>query len=165
MKHKQDDFFEKGTEYYEKGEFKKALRLLLKAQKMGYKDYFSHLNIGNVYDDYAFYQGEKNRKKAKKWFKKGMALGDNSCMVNLAVSYQQENKMKKAKKWFKKVVKLGDNETGLLLAQIYLQEGKIQKAIKLLEVFKGDRLLLNMSEGGQEDGLKLLEKIRENIIS
>ncbi|MEA3491146.1 MAG: hypothetical protein U9R27_04525 [Campylobacterota bacterium] len=48
------------------------------------------------------------------------------------------------------------------MAKLYLMEGKIKKAINLLEVFEGDRLKLNISEGGQEDALKLLNQISKN---
>jgi len=58
---------------------------------------------------------------------------------------------------------MGDNEVAYELAKMYLLEGKINKAIKLLKIFKGDRLVLSVSEGEQEDALKLLNQIEKNI--
>jgi TPR repeat protein len=161
MNKKLDYYFAKGTELYEKGKFKKALRLLLKAENI--ETGYASLNIGNIYSDYALYQGQKNRIKSEKWFKKISKSNDCSAMHNLAVLYKESYKYKKAKKWFKKAIKCGENESAYELAKLYLMEGKIKKAIKLLEIFEGDRLKLNISEGGQEDALKLLNKIQKNI--
>lgn len=77
--------------------------------------------------------------------------------------FKEEYRYKKAKKWFNQALKCGDNEAAYELAKLYLTEGKIKKAIKLLEIFKGDRVKLNVSEGAQEDALRLLNKIQKNI--
>ncbi|MEA3491147.1 MAG: hypothetical protein U9R27_04530 [Campylobacterota bacterium] len=68
MNSKADYYATKGTEYYEQGKFKKALRLLLKAEKL--EAGYVALNIGNIYDDYAFFQGKKIGKKQKSGLKK-----------------------------------------------------------------------------------------------
>jgi len=161
MNKKLDYYFDKGTEYYEQCKFKKALRLLLKAEKI--ETGSASLNIGNIYSDYAFFQGKKNRKKALLWFKKSITKDWNAGMFNIAFMYKEAHKFRKSKKWFKKSLKGGDNETAFELAKLYLMEGKIKKAINLLKIFEGNRLELNISEGVQEDALKLLKQIKKNI--
>jgi TPR repeat protein len=161
MNDKLNEYSAKGSEYLEKKEFKKALRCLLKAENI--QEGYDALNIGNIYDGYSLCQARKNRKKAIKWFKKATNTGSYNGMSNLAAMYREAYKFKKAIKWLKKAIKYGDNEAAYELAKLYLMEGKIQKSIKLLEIFKGDRLKLNISEGGQEDALKLLNKIRKSI--
>ncbi len=158
MTKKYDYYFDKGMNFYEKGKYKKALKFLLKAEK--YNKGYASINIGIVYSDYAWSLGKKERNKAKEWDKKAIAKGDCSGMNNIAVIYREEYRLKKAKKWFKRAIQCGEKESAYELAKIFLMEGKIKKAIKLLEIFKGDRLKLNISEGGQEDALVLLNRIK-----
>jgi TPR repeat protein len=161
MMKKFDIYFNRASEYLDDEKFKKALMFFLKAEKLQRGDVA--LNIGYTYDEYSIFLGKKSKKKSKKWFKKAIKYGDFGGITSIAIMYRELYKFKKSKKWFKKAIKYGDNETSYELAKLYLMEGKIKKATKLLEIFEGDRLKLNISEGGQEDGLKLLHKIKRDI--
>ena len=161
MKKKAEKYFVKADKYLENNKLKKALKYFLKAELIE-KGYCS-LNVGYVYDRYAWKIGNKYRKKAKKWYKKSISNNDYTGYTNLGSMYREAYKLKKAKKTFKKAIKMGDNEVAYELAKMYLLEGKINKAIKLLKIFKGDRLVLSVSEGEQEDALKLLNQIEKNI--
>lgn len=157
------DYYSQGIDYLDKCHLKKALRYLLKAEKI--KKGYASLSIGNTYKYYALCQSKKNRKKAMKWFKLGAEVGHCGSMYNVAVEYNEAYKFKKAKKWFKKTIKCGDNEAYLELGKLYLIEGKINKAIQCLKIFKGDRLKLNISEGAQEDALKILKQIEKTLMN
>ena len=156
-----DEYFDSAMEYLEKKDYKMSLKYFLKTEKI--KEGFSSLNIGYLYEEYSLSLGEKSGKKALKWYKKAAKTGDCSAMNNIAIMYRESYAFKKAKKWFLKSIECGANETYYDLAKLYLIEGKIKKAIQCLEVFKADRLKLNVSEGTQEDALKLLEKIQKDI--
>jgi len=161
MNKKAEKYFIKADKYLENNKLKKALKYFLKAE-FKEKGYCS-LNVGYTYDRLAWRVGNKYRKKARLWYKYTIKNNDITGYSNLGCMYREAYKFKKAKKMFKKAIKKGDNEVAYELAKLYLLEGKINKAIKLLKIFKGDRLLLSISEGGQEDALELLKKIEKHI--
>ena len=157
-----DEYFETAMKYFEKKDYKISLKYFLKAEKI--KEGYSSLNIGYLHEEYALSLGKKARRKALQWYKKAAKTGDCSAMNNIAIMYREEYMFKKAKKWFLKSIQCGENETYYELAKLYLIEGNIKKAIQCLEVFKADRLKLNVSEGTQEDALNLLKKIQKNVL-
>ena len=161
MNKKAERNFIKADKYLEQNKLEKALKYFLKAEFIE-KGYCS-LNVGYTYDRYAWKVGNKYRKKAKQWYEDTIANNDITGYANLGCMYREAYKFKKAKKMFKVAIKKGDNEVALELAKLYLMEGKIKKAIKLLKIFKGNRLELNISEGGQEDAIKLLRKIQKDM--
>ena len=163
MKKEMKKYFDKASQAWKKNNYKKSFKLYKKCSNMNYTPCFWYLgymyddamgtkedkkealywykraegsgepchdNIANIYGNEPF----KNRKKEKKWIKKGIKRKDSSSMYNMAIYYREENRMRKMQQWFKKSYKYNDGSAAFELAKIYLSKAKINKGIKYLKI-------------------------------
>jgi len=156
-------YFNQADSYLEDRNFDKALRLLLKIERISKGK--ALLSIGNLYDDYAICLGDKYIKKSLQYFKLSAMLGDSNAMLNIGITYKQLNKKRKAIKWLKRSLNNNNLEASLVLAKIYLEKGKIKKAIKHLNNVKNGQSYINISLSSQEDAIKILKNLDAELSS
>jgi TPR repeat protein len=141
----------------DRGQYTKALRLLLKGAKAG--DTSCQILLGNYLSD-----GRKgipiDRKRAIYWYKRAYEHGSSTGASNLAMLYRKQGDVDDAYRWYELAVKSGDNEAHLALARIWLHDrGNEAKAIRHLKaVFLGNPR--NVSELRRDEARTMLRRLR-----
>ena len=121
-----DDLFLKADSQYELGNLGAAFRLFLKAAEDG--DSIAMSRIACMYS-----HGEGIRQdfgKSIKWDLKAVKLGEDSSMMNLAITHRMVGDIKKAKYWFEKSLASGNGEAALALAKLFMVSDKEQENVK-----------------------------------
>ena len=121
-----DDFFLKADSQYELGNFDAAFRLFLKAAEQGSSSAMSRIacmygNGEGIGQDYG---------KSLEWDLKAVKFGEDSSMLNLAITYRMVGDIKKAKHWFEKSLASGNGEAALALAKLFMVSDKEEENIK-----------------------------------
>ena len=119
-----EDALDKATSYYEKKNYKQAL----KWSKISFKEEASKevaLNIGLAYKNL------NNYNNAIKWYKKSFEMGNASGGVNLGFLYKDTFKdYQNAIKWYKKAYQLGSSKACLNLGVLFEEQKDFDSAIK-----------------------------------
>jgi tetratricopeptide (TPR) repeat protein len=118
------DFFEKGIEYHNKGDFKSAVKMYTKSMKVHGVDKKTLVLLGNVY------YMTKDFKESEKAYKKALSLDPNysKAYFNLGVVYEKTKKSEKALKAYKKSIDLDSN-----FAEAYANLGDVYKEVRDIE--------------------------------
>ena len=145
-----ESLFLKADKLYNKGDYSSAFQIFLRAAKNG--DTSSMLRIALMYTC-----GEGvhcNYDKAEKWELKAIEAGDNTGMVNIAITYRIKGDIRSAKAWLEKAFKAGDGSAALELAKLYMVSEKESDTVKfyLKQAIKNE----NMCEADIEEAEKLL---------
>ena len=149
------DAYNKGLEFYKKGQAQKAAERFRKAAEQGYAP--AQYNLGVCY---AKGQGvAQNYAEAVKWYSKAAEQGNKYAQNNLGVCYCKgqgvAQNYAEAVKWFTKAAEQGDAPSMYLLGLMYAQgtgvEADKQMAIQWLtkaanKGFKPAREILNKIE-------------------
>lgn len=155
---KVDITFDTASKHFDKGRYKKALKLFLKIEKECTKNVA--FDIAYTYASLAYVTSKKYKQQEIKWYKVAIQNGSCDANTNLAICYQDIKKLKKAKKYFKKAIKCGDIDASLDLALIYLTEFKIEKAKKYLNIVLTGIPYETVTEYSTMCAKKLLKRIQ-----
>jgi tetratricopeptide (TPR) repeat protein len=130
------DFFEKGIEYHNKGDFKSAVKMYTKSMKVHGVDKKTLVLLGNVY------YMTKEFKESENAYKKALSLDPNysKAYFNLGVVYEKTKKFEKALSAYKKAIELDSNfaEAYANLGDVFSETRDMENAIlsykKALEI-------------------------------
>jgi superkiller protein 3 len=154
------DFFKRGLDYHNKGDFHKAISMYKKSMETYGVDKKTLVLLGNTY------YMTKNFKEAKKLYKKALALDPNysKAYFNLGIVYDGAQNFDLAIKAYKKTIELDNN-----FAEAYANLGDVYKSLQDM-----DRAVLNYLKAleidseneNAKEGLKhipdyLLEKVKD----
>ncbi|MCX4030520.1 sel1 repeat family protein [Endozoicomonas sp. SM1973] len=147
-----DTLFQKADELHEKGDFKSAFHMFLKAAENG--DSSCMLRVALMY---SCGEGvECDYDKAEEWELKAVDCGDISGMKNLGITYRIKGDIRKSKEWFEKALKAGDGSAALELAKLYMVSEKETKTVmKYLQIAISSK---NMCESDIEEAEDLLSQ-------
>lgn len=113
-----DDNFQRGMDYYDQGNFTKAVKYLKKAAVQGHIK--AQNNLGTMY-----YEGqgvELNLTEAANWYRKSAEQNNVDAQVNLAAMYQKgegiEQNITQATYWLRKAAEQGDKYAQDALAEL-----------------------------------------------
>jgi TPR repeat protein len=103
-----DDNFQRGMDYYDQGNFTKAVKYLKKAAVQGHIK--AQNNLGFMY-----HEGEgveQNLTEAANWYRKSAEQNNVDAQINLAAMYKKgegvEKNITQAIYWFRKAAEQGD---------------------------------------------------------
>jgi TPR repeat protein len=121
-----NDLFLKADSLYELGNLDAAFRLFLKAAEDGDSSAMSRIscmysNGEGIHQDYG---------KSLDWDSKAVKFGEDSSMLNLAITYRMVGDIKKAKHWFEKSLASGNGEAAFALAKLFMVSDKEQENVK-----------------------------------
>ena len=108
-----NELFAIASESYNRGNYRKALKLFLESANSGDAD--SMLMLGMMYGSGKGV--EINFKRSIEWDEKAVAAGSISAILNLGITYRTIGDLVKAKNWFEKSLDAGDVEAALHLAK------------------------------------------------
>jgi TPR repeat protein len=108
--------FEIADRMGDQGSLRGAFRVLLAAAQRGDTSVF--LNLGYAYDTGRGIR--KSKRKALRWYRRALAVGDSSAAHNIGTVYRDRGQTARAARWFRHAVQLGSAGSNLELGQLLL---------------------------------------------
>jgi len=153
------ELFKCACQLDERGKFRAAFPLLLKAAELG--DTSAQLNLGYYYDVGSGVR--KNRSAAMLWYRRAYRNdgGSSSSANNIGTIYRDEGNFDRAIFWFKRAVEFCGYDANLELAKIYLRKpnGK-DRAIRHLKAVLAATPPIGVGEDEQDEARRLLQQLR-----
>lgn len=151
----ENTLFFKADQAYNKGNFREALDLFLKAA--GYGDESAMGRIASMYEDAEGVTYDFD--KAIYWYLKAVKAGSLTSLYNLGVSYRAQGDILQAKYWFERALNAGDLDAALDLGKLYMIcESEQNKAIDYFNNFLSSN---NLFEESQKEAVDLLAKLKK----
>lgn len=119
-----DDDFARACALEEAGDFKAALRLLVRLVSAG--DPSVAVNVGYYYD--VGLGVRKSAEKALYWYRKAYRHGVASAAHYIGTVYRDQERYRLAERWFVKALAMGDDAGALELAKIAATRGHVAAA-------------------------------------
>ena len=158
---------EKGYEYYYKGDYSKAIKILKKAIEENPRDDITYSYLGLIYDEM------EKIETAEKYYKIAIRINkkSSSALYNMGLIEFNRANYKKAIKFFKRVIKIFPNEDddsfhNIGLAYLAIKDTKkakinFEKALEINQ-FNGEALFsygkLLYNSGEKEKGIKQIRQ-------
>ena len=147
--------FDKGVEYYKKGDYGNAAKCFQQAAEQG--DANAQCNLG------AFYlQGlgvPKNLQEAVKWYRKAADQGNASAQCNLAGCYENgigvTKNFQEAVKWYQKAAEQGHAKSKYFLGLCYYRGRGVTRDIQ-----KAKSLFTDAAYDGFDEAKEMLDNMR-----
>jgi TPR repeat protein len=111
-----DDSFHLAYRLAERGRYREAFRVLLKAGRRG--DTLVFMNLAYAYD---VGQGiRQSKRRALHWYRRALASGETSAAHNIATVYRDRHQTARTVRWFRRAIALGDSGSNVDLGQLFL---------------------------------------------
>jgi TPR repeat protein len=149
--------FARASEYWDRGELRKAFEIFLGAAKEG--DPSCQMNVAVFYSDGLGVK--RNDARALYWYRRAYAHGGADAAVaahNIGILYRDRGNVERALFWLERALGLGNESSGLEIAKIHLGRNKdVKKGVKYLQRLAASR---TVSEGIEEEARELLKTYR-----